>query len=118
MEPALKLPFSEDAERGLISILLQGGDAVAVEISVPPQAFHIPTHRLVWAVAYRLLAEKKPLDFVLLKERLIALGKLEEFGVEYLSSLYNFVPTWANYRHYADASKNSSKSGWRRSARK
>jgi replicative DNA helicase len=102
VEAPLKLPFSEDGERGLLCSLLEAGDAVAVEINVPPQAFYIPTHRLLWTVAYRLLAEKKPLDFVLLKERLIALGKLEEVGVEYLSALYNFVPSWANYRYYAD----------------
>jgi replicative DNA helicase len=102
METPLTLPCSEDGEKGLLSSLLQAGDAVAIEIKVPPQAFYIPAHRLLWAVAYRLIAEKKPLDFVLLKERLIVLGKLEEVGVEYLSSLYNFVPTWANFRHYAD----------------
>jgi replicative DNA helicase len=102
VEPSLKLPFSEDAERGLLCSLLLAGDEVAVEINVPPEAFYIPAHRLLWAMAYRLIAEKKPLDFVLLKERLIALEKIEEVGVEYLSSLYNFVPTSANFRYYAD----------------
>jgi replicative DNA helicase len=103
VEPALRLPFSEDSERGLLSSLLQGGEAVAVEVNVPKEAFHIPAHRLLWKTLYELLAEKRPLDFVIVKQRLIDLGKIDEIGgVEYLSGLYNFVPTSANYRYYAD----------------
>ena len=34
-DTGIKLPFSEDAERGLISSLLLGGEKVAVEITVP-----------------------------------------------------------------------------------
>jgi replicative DNA helicase len=102
VEPALKLPFSEDGERGLLCSVLQAGDKVAVEINVPKEAFYIPAHASLWKALHELLAEKKPLDFVIVKQRLINLGKLEEVGVEYLSSLYCFVPTWVNYRDYAD----------------
>jgi replicative DNA helicase len=99
----LKLPCSEDGEKGLVSSLLLGGDAVSVEINVPKEAFHIPANRLLWKTLCELLAEKKPLDFVIVKQRLIDSKKVEEIGsLEYLSALYNFVPTAANFRHYAD----------------
>jgi replicative DNA helicase len=98
----LKLPCSEDGEKGLLCSLLLGGLHVAVEINVPKEAFQIPAHRLLWDTLCELLAEKRPLDFVIIKQRLIDLGKIEEVGVEYLSSLYNFVPAAANYRYYAD----------------
>jgi replicative DNA helicase len=101
VEPELKLPCSEDGEKGLLCSLLLGGDKVAVEINVPKEAFQIPANRLLWETLYELLAEKRPLDFVLIKQRLIDSKKIEEVGVGYLSSLYNFVPTYVNFRHYA-----------------
>jgi replicative DNA helicase len=104
MEPSLKLPFSEDSEKGLISSLLRGGDKVSVEISaLPKEAFYIPAHQLIWAALRDLLLEKKPLDYIAVKDRMSALKQLEEIGgPEGLSELYDFVPTWQNYKFYAD----------------
>jgi len=102
VETPLKLPCSEDAEKGLLCSLLLGGDAVAVEIKVPKEAFYIPANRLLWETLCELLAEKKPLDFVIVKQRLIDSKNIEEIGIEYLSSLYSFVPTSANFRSYAE----------------
>jgi replicative DNA helicase len=97
----LELPYSEDGEKGLLCSLLLDGDAVAVEINVPKEAFHIPANRLLWETLRELLAEKKPLDFIIVKQRLIDSKTIEEIGgIGYLSSLYNFVPTAANFRHY------------------
>jgi replicative DNA helicase len=99
----IKMPFSEDAERGLICSLMRGGDAVAVEVTVPSRAFYIPAHQLVWETLCDLVAEKRPTEFVIVKHRLSKLSQLEEVGgVEYLSSLYGFVPTWVNFKHYAE----------------
>jgi replicative DNA helicase len=82
---------------------LLAGDKVAVGVNVPPQAFYLPAHALLWKTLYELLAEKRPLDFIIVKQRLIALKAIEEVGgIEYLSSLYNFVPAAANFRYYAD----------------
>jgi replicative DNA helicase len=80
MESTLNLPCSEDSERGLLCSLLLGRDAVAVEIRVPKEAFYIPAHRLLWETLYELLGEKKPLDFVIIKQRLIDSKKMEEVG--------------------------------------
>ena len=101
-DTGIKLPFSEDAERGLISSLLLGGEKVAVEITVPKEAFYIPAHQLLWETLNDLLIEKRPLEFVMVKHRLIQLSQLEEIGVAYLDSLYSFVPTWENYRYYVE----------------
>jgi replicative DNA helicase len=76
---------------------------VAVEINVPAKAFYLPAHRSLWKTLCELLAEKKPLDFIIVKQTLIDLKAIEEIGgVEYLSALYNFVPTYANYLCYAN----------------
>jgi len=97
------MPFSEDAERGLLCSLMLGGDKVAVELAVPAEAFYIPSHRMIWETLTDLISEKRTLDFYVVKNRLIKLDQLEEIGgVETLSALYGFVPTHANYRHYAN----------------
>jgi replicative DNA helicase len=97
-----ELPFSEDAEKGLICSLLRGGDRVAVELAVPLPAFYIPAHRIIWETLCDLVVEKRPLDFVIVKNRLVTLRQLEEVGGPgYVNDLYTFVPTWENYRFYA-----------------
>lgn len=95
--------FDQDAEQALICSVLIGGDRVAVELVVPKSAFFVPAHKTVWDVMTDLLAEKRPLDFTVLKNRLDRLELLDEVGgVEYLNQLYSFVPTSANFRYYAD----------------
>ena len=99
----IEMPFSEDAERGLLCSLMLGGDTVAVELAVPTEAFYIPAHRLIWETLIDLISEKRTLDFYVVKNRLLKLDQLEEIGgAETLSALYGFVPSHVNYRHYAD----------------
>lgn len=97
------MPVSEDAEKGLVCSLLLGGDQVAVELTVPAQAFYIPANQLVWETANDLVIEKRPLDFRIVKHRLDRLDVLEEIGgPEYLDALYSFLPSGANAKYYAD----------------
>jgi replicative DNA helicase len=98
-----KMLFSEDSEKGLLSSLILGGDRVAVEVSVPKEAFYIPAHRIIWESLTDLIAEKRPLEFPIVKHRLEQLEMLEEVGgKEYLSDLFGFVPGWENFAHYAE----------------
>lgn len=97
------MPFSEDAEKALVCSLLTGGDKVAVELALGRECFYIPAHGIVWEVANDLVAEKRPTDYVVVKNRLESLDQLEEVGgKETLSELYGFVPTWQNFRYYAE----------------
>lgn len=97
-----QMPFSEDAEKGLLCSLALGGDEVAVELALPKEAFYIPAHQILWEVLNDLVAEKRPLEFVIVKNRLLTLRQWEEVGGrEYLSEVYGFVPSFANYKHYA-----------------
>lgn len=98
-----EMPFSEDAERALICSVLLGGDRVAVELSVPKGAFYSPANQLVWDTLTDLLAERRSLDFTVVKHRLSVLDQLDEVGgVEYLNELYGFIQTSQNYQYYSD----------------
>jgi replicative DNA helicase len=98
----VKPKFSEDAEKGLLCSLILGGDRVAVEVSVPKEAFYIPAHRIIWESLLDLIAEKRRLEFPIVKHRLEQLEMLEEIGgAQFLSELYGFIPSWEGFADYA-----------------
>jgi replicative DNA helicase len=98
-------PYSEDAEKGLVASLLLGGHNVSAELGIMVRDAHfmMPAHSIMWRTAHGLLAQRKGTDFALVKQRLMDAGELDEIGgVPILSELYGFVPTWHNFRHYAE----------------
>jgi replicative DNA helicase len=99
------LPFCEDAEKGLLcSILLSPTEVIAaVREQACKKSFYIPAHQIVYELLLELSDKNKPIDFVVLRQVLRDRGQLEEIGgPEYLSDLYQFVPTHANFKHYAN----------------
>ena len=102
--PAHLLPFSEDAEKGVLcSLLLSPTDTASICLTqLPPQPFYIPAHQILYSLILQHAAAHKLLDFVTLRQALKDRGKLEEIGgPEYLSDLFNFVPTAENAPWYA-----------------
>jgi len=99
------LPFSEDAEKGLLSsILLSPTEVIAaVREHACKNSFYIPAHQIVYELLLELSYKNRAIDFVVLRQALRDRGQLEEIGdAEYLSHLYEFVPTPANFKHYAN----------------
>jgi replicative DNA helicase len=99
------LPFSEDGEKGVLCSLLLSPREVAdiCVLRLRPEAFYIPAHQIIYGLILEFGDKSKPIDFVSLKQALKDRNQLEEIGgPEYLSSLYNFVPTAANAGYYID----------------
>src|SRR5215471_13714927 len=99
------LPFSEDGEKGVLCSLLLSPREVAdiCVLRLRPDAFYIPAHQIIYGLILEFGDKSKPIDFVSLKQALKDRNQLEEMGgPEYLSALYNFVPTAANAGYYID----------------
>jgi replicative DNA helicase len=99
------LPSSEDGEKGVLCSLLLSPREVAdvCALSLYPEAFYIPAHRIIYSLVLEFGDKSKPIDFVSLKQALKDRNQLEEIGgPEYLSELYSFVPTAANADYYIE----------------
>jgi replicative DNA helicase len=99
------LPFSEDGEKGVLcSLLLSPRDVADIcVLHLRSEAFYIPAHEIIYRLVLEFGEKSKPIDFVALKQALKDRNQLEEIGgPEYLSDLYNFVPTAANAGYYID----------------
>src|ERR1700758_3230420 len=99
------LPFSEDGEKGVLcSLLLSPRDVADIcVLHLRSEAFYIPAHEIIYSLVLEFGEKSKPIDFVALKQALKDRNQLEEIGgPEFLSDLYNFVPTAANAGYYID----------------
>jgi replicative DNA helicase len=99
------LPFSEDGEKGVLCSLLLSPREVAdlCVLHLRPDAFYIPAHQIIYNLILEFGEKRKPIDFVSLKQALKDRNQLEDVGgPEYISDLYNFVPTAANASYYID----------------
>jgi replicative DNA helicase len=97
------LPFSEDAEKGVLcSLLLDPREVSDMCRSVLSEsAFYIPAHAIVFQTILELVDSGRSIDFVIVRQALRDRSALEEIGgVEALSELLNFIPTAANAEFY------------------
>ena len=67
------LPYSEDAEKGVLCSLKHSPDEVASLCTerVRPEYFLNPAHKLVYGLFLEFIDAKKPLDFPLVKKALM-----------------------------------------------
>jgi replicative DNA helicase len=100
------LPHSEDFEKGLLSSVRHRPDILdEIHDSLRVNVFYIPAHALIFEAfaAVRSSSEAGGIDFHTVKNQLRIGGKLEEAGgVELLDEIWDFVPTAANWRYYAE----------------
>src|ERR1700736_4209448 len=99
------LPYSEDAEKGVLCSLVlsprEVGDLCILRLH--PDAFYSPAHKIIYELVIEFSDKSKPIDFITLKQTLKDRGFLEEVGgPEFLNELYTFVPTAANAGYYVD----------------
>src|ERR1700736_1126370 len=99
------LPFSIDAEKGVLSsILLSPRDVSDLcVLRLQPPAFYVPAHQIIYELVLECADTSKPIDFMRLNQALQDRGQLEEIGgAEFLNELYGFVPTAANAAYYIE----------------
>ena len=98
------IPYSRDAERGVLGSLLLGGLELIGEISdiLSPEMFFVPANVRIY---YTLLAMAKaqiPPDIITLTNEFIAEGCLEEVGGgAFVADLFEHLQTAGNILHYA-----------------
>ena len=99
------LPYSEDAEKGVIASMLLAPEIVSAEAAalLTAEAFYHPAHATIYALILEMIHERAPVTFISLKWWLASRNQLDEIGgKEFLNELYTFVPTASNARYYID----------------
>jgi len=97
------LPYSEDAEKGVLCSLLLAPGKVAKLCSdrLWPGAFYVPAHQILYDTILEWDKPSDQVDFVWLCEALK--DQLDECGgKETVCELYKFVPTPINAEYYVD----------------
>lgn len=99
------LPFSDDAERGVLSCMLQLPDPTVNQAmeKLREEAFYSPGNQLLFSVILEIYNEGKPVEPIQITERLSSRNKLDNVGgAAGLASIYDFVPAPSHFEFYAD----------------
>jgi len=96
-------PHNQDAERGVLGGVLRDPDELStVQQIIRAENFYFDAHQKIFQAICELADEHQPLDLVMLHERLNKKKVLEDVGgVDYLSDLWESVPTGANAEYHA-----------------
>ncbi|HEY2787408.1 MAG TPA: replicative DNA helicase [Fimbriiglobus sp.] len=96
-------PQSKEAEMGVLGSILRDNAVLSDVLQViRPDNFYFDGHQKVFNAVKDLYADGKPVDLVILHERLKQLKQLEDVGgAEYLADLWDAAPTAANAEYYA-----------------
>jgi replicative DNA helicase len=95
--------FSLEAEMSVLgSMLLSERAAEETVTLLEESSFYRPAHRLIYKAMKQLVHNHKPIDFLTLKEELMARGNLTDIGGEdYLVQIAEYTPSPANSSYYA-----------------
>ncbi|MBR3790731.1 MAG: replicative DNA helicase, partial [Clostridia bacterium] len=105
------LPNSLEAEQGILACILLDTDIpMQVFPILKPEDFYSQAHKTIYATMLSLYAEGKPVDFITLVDKLENLGKMDSIGgLEYITTITNFLPSASNFQHYLNIIKNHAK---------
>jgi len=93
------LPCSDEAEKGVISCLLQRPELLNEAPS--PAAFYLDANKIVYEKMHELAAKGKPFDTITVTHALREQNLLDKAGgAAALSDLFTFVPIPAHFAHY------------------
>ncbi len=95
-------PHSDEAEKSVLSAMLQSEGAVALaQETLVADDFYDLSNRIIYEACISLAAKSKPVDLITLDTELRRLNKLEAVGgLDYLIALSTFIPTTANVGSY------------------
>ncbi len=96
------MPFSEEAEKGVLSCLLQDPYRIASNMhAMPPGLFYHEQNRVFFIALVDAAVEGKPIDPVSITHRLRNQGILDKVGgAAAVTELYAFVPITAHFTFY------------------
>ena len=107
---AKMLPNDLEAEQSLLGCLFISQDAcIELFSTLRASDFYAIAHQKIYQAMLDNYSKSVAVDYVTVCNVLETKGELEEVGgLEYITDLTNFVPSAANYKHYADIVKNDS----------
>ena len=95
------LPFSEDAERGLLHCMLLRS-VLETYTELPAPAFYVPAHTIVFRQLREMLAKEIPIEWQVLVDRLNVAGQLAEVGgLDALNTIWGFADTSGDHKYYS-----------------
>jgi len=96
-------PQSLEAEMCILGSMVLDKDGIGEIIPIlRAEHFYRQDHRLIFEALISLYENNKPIDSVILLEELQRRGHLDQIGgVDYLSTLFDSVPSAANMMYYA-----------------
>lgn len=103
------LPASRDAEAMALSAFFldaKYAGGLCAEMGITPAHFHAPHHQILHGALMDAWANGKPVDVVLMTERLHAAGQLQACGgAAEIANISGLTPTVANTRHHLEVVK-------------
>lgn len=102
------LPFSDEAEKGVLSCLLQDPNLIAANLhTMPPGLFYHGANREIFTTLVDEAVEGRPIDPVNVTHRLRNLGRLDHVGgPAMISELFAFVPIPSHFPYYLGILRN------------
>jgi len=96
-------PHSKEAERGVLGGLLRDPDTMSDLLQlIRAENFYFDAHQKIFQALLDLYNESKPLDLVILFERLKTQKMVEDVGgLAYITEIWEAVPTGANVEYHA-----------------
>ncbi|MBR4998511.1 MAG: replicative DNA helicase [Clostridia bacterium] len=104
------LPNDLEAEQSLLGCLFISQDACAeIFPTVGVKDFYSNAHQKIYQAMLDNYIKNVAVDYITVSKVLETKGELEEVGgLGYITDLTNYVPSAANYKHYADIIRNDS----------
>lgn len=96
------MPYSEEAEKGVLSCLLQWPEKIAANLhTMPPGLFYMPPVQELFVTMVDEVLAGRPVDPVSLTHRLRNAGRLDSVGgAAAITELFAFVPITAHFHFY------------------
>ena len=92
--------FDKDAEQKVLGALLLDNSVAYKAREIKEKLFFLEAHKVIFRAMKDLLDNNKPIDIVLLRDKLEKWGLLEKIGLDYIASLTTIVATTANIDYY------------------
>ena len=103
-------PYDQVAEQAILGCILMNKDALNEAMErLEEKDFYRDDHKKIFDAISKLYIEGSPVDILTIKDRLKKDSYLDKVGgIEYLSTLPDFVPITANYLKYIEIVKEKS----------
>lgn len=103
LKSGFELPQAVEAERALLSSLMQQPKFIDEMADLPGDAFHHPAHGVMWEALLEMNNATVPIDLVTVTQWLGDRKRLEQAGgAAGVADVWTTVPTGANRKHYAE----------------